>query len=468
MKIKMTTAEAEKLIASDYPGASKPLTKTTKVRDPNSIEVWLTDPKPESIGHTRKFAGVPFYLRLAANAEDELPAYSFPAVFEFADNKKRCPDKGLIKALFDNGLIEGKYLDDQLVFLLTETGVSQFGSGQPSRTSLPENRLPQPLAAADTTERHMNTTLPEGKHIRIRSFYGFGPEEDGYVGWTQESARDAYLRKLQDGDLIMIYGASTPETEKSLRSYVLGFLEIEATPIRDYEKASEAGLNRKRDAGWADKWTYAIPVRRAWRAEEKVMISRIAFNSYRPEAGQALAVHGADLDDEEITQALKIKVREVSVFGENPLTEDESPVLPFAETFKPSKAFPGSFGERSATYEDGEAHLYLAVYDGDSHSLLGRKKDLGDKSVAMKIGVTNAPKRRCAELNAGIPPAASGKWAMSFTSQPFPNKKAAEDVEAQFKKNSSGRLESLGGEFFWGKLEDAQSLFWHLPGMSRF
>ena len=304
MKINMTTAEAEDLIAADYPGASKPLTKTTSVRQPNSIESWLENPKPDSGNHARKFAAVRFYLRLAENAEGELPAHSFPALFEFSDTEQRFPDKGLIKALYDQALIDGKYLGDQLVFVLTETGVSQFDSGRPGRTPLPQSRLQEPLPAAVTAGRNTNTTLPEGKHIRIRSFYGFGPEEEGYVGWTQESARDAYLRKLEDGDLIMIYGASTAETEKSLRSYVLGFLEVEATPIRDYEKASEAGLKRKRDAGWADKWTYAIPVRRAWRAEEKVMISRIAFNSYRPEAGQALAVHGADLDDEEIAQAL--------------------------------------------------------------------------------------------------------------------------------------------------------------------
>lgn len=55
----------------------------------------------------------------------------------------------------------------------------------------------------------MSNGLPEGKRIRIRSFYGFSPEIDGYVGWSQEQARDAYLRKLDDGDLLMIYGAST-------------------------------------------------------------------------------------------------------------------------------------------------------------------------------------------------------------------------------------------------------------------
>ncbi len=314
----------------------------------------------------------------------------------------------------------------------------------------------------------MKTGLPEGKRIRIRSFYGFSPEDDGYVGWTQESARDAYLRKLNDGDLIMIYGASAAETEKSLRSYVLGFLEVDATAIRDFEKASDEGLTRKRSAGWAEKWTFAIPVRRAWRAEEKLMISRIAFNSYRPEAGQALAVHGADLDEDEIAQALKIRVREVNVFGEPPIEERETAVVPFAKVFEPSRAFPASFGERTSKYEDGEAYLYLAVFDGDGHSFVGKKKTFGDKSVAMKIGVTNNPKRRHAELNAGFPPAAPGRWSMQSTSQPFSSKETAEVVEAQFKDESEGRLESLGGEFFWGSLDSAKALFWSLPGMSRF
>ncbi|MGR3633150.1 MAG: GIY-YIG nuclease family protein [Limimaricola soesokkakensis] len=314
----------------------------------------------------------------------------------------------------------------------------------------------------------MRTGLPEGKRIRIRSFYGFGSEDDGYVGWTQENARNAYLRKLNDGDLIMIYGASTAETEKSLRSYVLGFPEVDATPIRDFEKASEEGLARKRSAGWAEKWTYAIPVRRAWRAEEKMMISRIAFNSYRPEAGQALAVHGADLDEDEIAQALKIRVSEVNLFGEPPIEESKAAVVPFAKVLEPSRAFPGSFGERTSVYEDGEAYLYLAVFDGDGHSFVGKKRTFGDKSVAMNIGVTNSPKRRHAELNAGIPPAASGRWSIRATSQPFPCKKAAEDIEAQFKRESHGRLESLGGEFFWGLLDGAEALCWTLPGMSRF
>jgi hypothetical protein len=312
------------------------------------------------------------------------------------------------------------------------------------------------------------SVLPEGTQIWTRSFYGFSPEEDGYVGWTEASARDRYAARLNDGDLILIYGAISAETAKAERSYVLGFVQVDTNPIRDHEKSSEVGMTRKRDAGHTRKWSEAIPIRRAWRAEEKVMIRRIAFNSYRPEAGQSLATHGTDLDVDEILQALKIKVREVSVFGEPPIAEAETKVQTFAENFKPSRAFPGSAGERTSLYEDGDTYLYLAEYTGDGHTLLGRKKAFGDKSTLLKVGVSNDPVRRREELNQGFPPAALGKWDIRLTSQAFPDKKAAEDVEALFTTRYKGKLESLGGEFFWGSRDEAEMLCWSLPGMSRF
>lgn len=314
----------------------------------------------------------------------------------------------------------------------------------------------------------MSNGLPEGKRIRIRSFYGFGPEDDGYVGWSEEKTRDTYMRKLNDGDLLMIYGASTVETEKSIRSCVLGFVEIEAKPIRDADKSSNFSLQRKRNNGWPDRWSYGIPIRRAWRAEDKVMISQIAFNSYRSEAGQALAVHGAELDNDEIVEALKIRVREVNVFGEAPVTENDSPATPFSDVFRPSRAFPGSAGTRTSVYKDDETYLYLAIYDGDNHAFVGRKRAFGDASVALKIGVSNDPKRRCGELNAGIPPAAPGKWVLKLTSQAFPNIQSAEAVEQEFKDQSAAKLESLGGEFFWGSYGEGEKIFYCLPGMARF
>src|SRR4051794_1718323 len=113
------------------------------------------------------------------------------------------------------------------------------------------------------------TDLPDKpRRIRLRSFYGFAPEEDGYIGWSEEGPRDRMLGLLEHGDLFIIYGAVSSETEKSHRNRVVGFLQVEGRAIRDIDKASSTGMQRKRAKGWGDKWTYAIPVVRAWRVDE--------------------------------------------------------------------------------------------------------------------------------------------------------------------------------------------------------
>lgn len=313
------------------------------------------------------------------------------------------------------------------------------------------------------------TDLPnKPRRIWLRSFYGFGPEEDGYIGWTKESSRDRMLNLVQDGDLFVIYGASSGETSQQQRNRVLGFLEVEAQKIQDKDKASAAGLQRKKDNGWADKWTFALPVTRAWRTTESVLLELVAPDTYRAAAGQAISVWSAELKPGEIELALKIKVTEVSVFGEEPIPETSPKNEAFSKIYRPSRAFPGSFGQRSANYDDGETYLYLSRFEGDGHALTGRPRAPVDKSVLMKIGVSNAPRRRLEELNAGFPPAGLGKWGKQLTSQPYPDRKSAETAEQEFKDRAERELQSLGGEFFWGNPAKAEQLFANIPGAPRF
>lgn len=311
----------------------------------------------------------------------------------------------------------------------------------------------------------MTSGLPDNRSMWMRAFYGFGPEHDGYVGWTKPAGRDRILREIGDGDLILIYGSGSAETEKTLRSYVLGFVQVDARPIMDVDKASPDALKRKADRGWRDRWTFGIPVRRAWRADEKLMIRDIAFRTYRPEAGQGLGVWGAALDPDEIAQALKIRVSEVNVWGEPPVVGGVVKSA-FGTVWTPSKAFPGSSGTRTSIYEDGETFLYLARFDGGGHALVGRSKGFGKAPALVKIGVSNDPVARCAQLNSGFPPGGAGKW-MIHLQAPFPDRQKAEVAE-QFFKDNRGRLESLGGEFFWGDRDDAESAFARVPGVSRF
>lgn len=314
----------------------------------------------------------------------------------------------------------------------------------------------------------MNKIPDRPRSIRLRSFYGFNPEEDGYIGWSEETARDRMLGQIEDGDLFLIYGATSSETRRDERHRVLGFLQVVRGAIRDVDKSSAAGMKRKRDNGFIEKWSYAIPVVRAWRVDEPMLLETIAPQTYRSEAGQAIAVWSPALTPAEIDLALKIRVTEVNVFGEPPVAETAVKKRPLAEVYQPSKAFPGSFGERTSTYGDGPAHLYLARFVGDGFALMVLQKPQFDKSDLIKIGVSNDVKRREEELNCGFPPAAKGRWKIEMTSQLYENKAAAEAAEQAFKDRGQKELTSLGGEFFRGDWMKAQSIFATVPGVSRF
>ncbi len=306
------------------------------------------------------------------------------------------------------------------------------------------------------------------RRIWLRSFYGFTPEEDGYIGWTEEGPRNRIMSLVEAGDLFLIYGAASAETTRVQRSRVMGFLQIDKEAIRDTDKSSALGMKRKLDAGWKDKWSYALPVRRAWRAEESILLEQIAFKTYRAEAGQAIAVWNPPLLPEEVEQALRIRVSEVNVFGEPPIELAKTEKVPLRDVFTPSRAFPGSFGESTVNREDGPTLLYLMRFDGDGHALLGRRHTQNDKRLLMKIGVSTDLARRVAELNSGFPPAAIGKWTPALKSNLFPDRKSAEDAEQIFKETAVKDLESVGGEFFWGNWRDAELVFAHIPGVARF
>jgi hypothetical protein len=134
VKINRSAFDAEDLIAERYRHASKPLTKMFS-DNPHKMENWTSAAKAEGGSSERKFIAIPFYIELAGASRILLPPNSFPAVFEFWSKEVRYPDKGLIKALLSNGLIEGQIFtyapeDDaskeELIFILTEQGRAQF------------------------------------------------------------------------------------------------------------------------------------------------------------------------------------------------------------------------------------------------------------------------------------------------------------------------------------------------------
>ncbi len=302
----------------------------------------------------------------------------------------------------------------------------------------------------------------------IRAFWGFGPWEDGYVGWTRESDRDRILAEANAGDLILIYGASSAETDRDDRKQVLGVLQIDLKPIMDRDKSSAVGLQRKIDNGWAHRWTFAVPVRRAWRIDRRIELRHLAPITYTPNQARVIASQGAKLTDEEVETVLQLPVTEVDVFGEPPVGVGGANPATLKSIFAPSRGLSPSFGTRTSEYEDREHWLYMAKFDGNIAALLNRPSvELVNKSL-VKVGYSNAPDRRLAELNAGLPPACLKRWSIWLQSAVYPNGASAKLAEDKLKAIFASEFESLGGEFYVGDKGRMPAKFSTAPAVASF
>lgn len=308
-------------------------------------------------------------------------------------------------------------------------------------------------------------TLPT---IWLRSFYGFSPEEDGFLGWTERANRDRLMALLSPGDLFLVYGADSSETPPHQKRQALGLLAVDLQPIMDVDKQSEAGRRRKLDNGWQNRWIYALPVRRAWRIENRIDIRHLAQTTYSPESGRAIAAWSKRLSEDDVERVKGVNVVEIPVFGEPPLADPPTKPQRFIEFFRPSRGLTPAFGTQERTTADGDHVLYLLRYNGDVASFLGRSLLDVRRKVVVKLGYSNEPDRRCAEVNGGIPPAAKHRWSIWLKSAPYHDGMSAKLAEDCLKATFDQRYESLGGEFFLADENRIQVDFGSAPGAAGF
>lgn len=302
----------------------------------------------------------------------------------------------------------------------------------------------------------------ENSPVWLTGFWGFSPEDDGFLGYTDERDRNRFLG--ENGGkrrLVCIYGADSPETNQKLKKQLLGIIDVDCVPIDSWDKISEASKNRNIRAGWADKWRYAMPVRRAWRTHHQISVKDAFPESYKPEGGRYTARYGRWLEPNEARWLLtKVPFREVSVFGELPLPKtDEVPTEQYLDKLlKPSKGVFGGFGERKFNVEDRPHHLYLAHCPMAGEQLAGRHIPAGAGLV--KIGISGDLKNRLKALNLSFPENSKIKWLV-IRKASFAGRDEAGSAETRFKEQAMTRAGaiSLGREFFIMDMKKAEELF---------
>lgn len=297
----------------------------------------------------------------------------------------------------------------------------------------------------------------EGRQIWLRAFYGFNPEEAGYLGFTHEKTREGMLEKMRDGDLVLIYGAVDDLTQTDQKAQALGFLEVTNEPCMDWEMQNEESIAWKKEHGFEERWTFGIKVRRAWRINNRVHIRTIAPEAYQPEYRFERTTRAILLSADECSRALSHPVHQVNVYGEPPIADELLAKGIMERVLKPSQGIPPSFGRRSHEHEDGENFLYFMALSENAEVLLGKTGSHLGKAL-VKVGRSNDPKRRLKEINSGFPEVAFCRWKLLLI-QPFENAKIAHDLEDKLKQQFAEAFASQGGEFYTGELSSMKRNF---------
>ena len=297
------------------------------------------------------------------------------------------------------------------------------------------------------------------RNVWIKAFWGFDPTNGGYIGFTRESDRDRLIREATAEDLILIYGSDSAETDSENRRQALGFLQIDPTPIMKHERQSEIDRLRNVERGTEDRWTFAVPVKRAWQVTRKIEIKHLAPITYTSSHARITASQGKMLTPQEAETVLQLPVKEVSVFGEPAIADSDAMEATIAQVFSPSRGLKPTFGIRTSEYQDGDHYLYMLCYEGDPLAIVGSNFGPSSKKTMVKVGLSNNPTARLDQMNNGFPPAAISKWRSWLKSKAFKDGESAKKAEDFLKEIFAEQFHSLGGEFFIGPTDEMESAF---------
>lgn len=304
--------------------------------------------------------------------------------------------------------------------------------------------------------------LDSSSSVWLTGFWGFSPEEEGILGFTDPRDRERLFGLIDERQLVCIYGAASPETNREIVHHLLGVLEVERTPIDSWQKMSQAAKTRNIALGRQHKWRHAMPVRRAWRTTHTLDVKQVFPKSYDPKNGRYIAKFGTWLVPQEARWLLeKVPFTETSVFGEPFIKPNSDGIVQsssLSALLKPSNGVFGRFGNRSFEVQDKPHKLYLARFLNSPELLAGRP--IPSEAGLFKIGISGNIRNRLKALNLSFPQTATIGWSITRTAQ-FPDRSSAAAAEISFKIMVIEEIGafSLGNEFFIVDLRKAEALF---------
>ena len=296
----------------------------------------------------------------------------------------------------------------------------------------------------------MEAIKSDPPNVWLTSFYGFRPEEWGFLGFTQPDARNSFLRRSKPGALVVIYGAG--EAAKNERGKILGIQQCshELGSAQDFTSPAEWEL-KSRDPKRLNRWNLAVRAVRAWRVTSttRMDVRKFAPSATANEAWEHIGAYGVPLTSQEALNILKLDLQEVEVYGQGHILASVAGTA--KEILAPSKAGPVSKNAYVVKEAEGPKHLYVLKLQGDVSAFLGRSEPT---RLIVKAGFSKDPQVRCDDHNRALPRCAF-RWEVmysgitsGFSPHPTSDHAKAGERAMQIALCEGHGGESLGGEFF--------------------
>lgn len=365
------------------------------------------------------------------------PGWDKQAVNQIARN-----EYGGLEAMFD---AHGWDTDGRVISQIAPTKVVEtYGSVDSFVKAHADGRSLNPML---DVEAAFKSDPPQ---VFLKSFHGFTPESWGFLGFTENFAREKFVRESKPGAILIVAGTSkAPNPRERLR--VLGMQQQSHIHGTKWEFLDPDRHDEERnDPNRVNGWVNGLKATRAWKIpEEHRPLVRDIFPETHNDGknGTAIGAYGMQLTYAEAQRFLKIPIYETDIFGAPPV-EAFLPG-PAEAVLKPSKPGPVSQSGFMVREAEGPKHLYILRLHGNEDSFLGYG---ASGHLIVKVGFSVSPKTREDAHNKALP-ACAFRWEVERSTHeigrdPFPSSKHALAGEAAMKELLDQRGRSLGGEFF--------------------
>ncbi len=290
----------------------------------------------------------------------------------------------------------------------------------------------------------MEDVFRDIRAVWITSFWGWGPETWGTVGFTAPKRRETVVGKTPDPFIMVVYVTKTAKTlDPFIRGKVAGFLVV--SHVAGHRDDFTAPEHHTRDAG---KWVYSLKAVRAFTFVPEFSITIDQLDPSIASRARAVAAFGEELKPPQVDALRRLPYREVTVFGGPPIAGD---------IVVPGKAAIGVKAgpvNRSGYFVPGEPvdtpkELYALRLSGEASTFLGVP---AKGRVIFKIGLSMSPQTRLEMFRKMIPQGAF-RWGLHRTTlrdghERYQRYESAEHGEWEIKKLLGKHGKWLGGEFY--------------------